>query len=123
MTEKPITFDDWRKVIIDEHSTTIESGYANLDAAAAWFGRFDIQLEVGSKATEFEPYNGGTFNPGDTIPALPGVNTIFADAGKITVAGKADIGVAGMTITEDRLKNIDFTDPYTTATQVIIVRK
>ena len=38
-------------------------------------------------------------------------------------AGKADIGVAGMTITEDRLKNIDFTDPYTTAKQVIIVRK
>ncbi len=38
-------------------------------------------------------------------------------------SGKADIGVAGMTITEDRLKNIDFTTPYTTATQVIIVRK
>lgn len=37
-------------------------------------------------------------------------------------SGKADIGVAGMTITEDRLKSIDFTDPYTTATQVIIVR-
>lgn len=37
--------------------------------------------------------------------------------------GKADIGVAGMTVTEDRLKNIDFTDSYTTATQVIIVRK
>lgn len=36
--------------------------------------------------------------------------------------GKADIGVAGMTVTEDRLKNIDFTDSYTTATQVIIVR-
>ncbi len=38
-------------------------------------------------------------------------------------SGKADIGVAGMTVTEDRLKNIDFTDPYTTATQVIVVRK
>ena len=38
-------------------------------------------------------------------------------------SGKADVGVAGMTVTEDRLKNIDFTDPYTTATQVIIVRK
>ena len=38
-------------------------------------------------------------------------------------SGKADIGVAGMTVTEDRLQNIDFTDPYTTATQVIIVRK
>ncbi len=39
------------------------------------------------------------------------------------VSGKADMGVAGMTITEDRLKNVDFSDPYTTATQVIIVRK
>ena len=38
-------------------------------------------------------------------------------------SGKADMGVAGMTVTEDRLKNIDFTNPYTTATQVIIVRK
>ncbi len=38
-------------------------------------------------------------------------------------AGKADMGVAGMTVTEDRLKNIDFTDSYTTATQVVIVRK
>lgn len=38
-------------------------------------------------------------------------------------SGKADFGAAGMTVTEDRLKSIDFTDPYTTATQVIIVRK
>ena len=38
-------------------------------------------------------------------------------------SGKADIGVAGMTVTEDRLKNIDFTDTYTTAAQVIIVRE
>lgn len=37
--------------------------------------------------------------------------------------GKDDIGVAGMTVTEDRLKNIDFTDSYTKAKQVIIVRK
>ena len=37
-------------------------------------------------------------------------------------SGKADIGVAGMTITEDRLQNVDFTNPYTTATQVIVVR-
>lgn len=37
------------------------------------------------------------------------------------VSGKADVGAAGMTVTEDRLKNIDFTDSYTTAKQVIIV--
>lgn len=38
-------------------------------------------------------------------------------------SGKADFGAAGMTVTEDRLKNIDFTDAYTTACQVIVVRK
>lgn len=37
--------------------------------------------------------------------------------------GKVDVGAAGMTVTEDRLKNIDFTDSYATATQVIVVRK
>jgi len=37
-------------------------------------------------------------------------------------SGKVDFGAAGMTVTEERLKNIDFTDSYTTAKQVIIVR-
>ncbi len=37
-------------------------------------------------------------------------------------SGKADFGMAGMTITEDRLVNVDFSDVYTTATQVIVVR-
>jgi len=36
-------------------------------------------------------------------------------------SGKSDIGLSGMTVTEDRLKSIDFTDSYTTATQVIII--
>lgn len=38
------------------------------------------------------------------------------------VSGKADMGVAGMTVSEDRLKNVDFSDTYTTASQVIIVK-
>ncbi len=37
-------------------------------------------------------------------------------------SGKADVGTAGMTVTQDRLKNVDFTDSYTTAKQVIIVK-
>lgn len=37
-------------------------------------------------------------------------------------SGKADIGAAGMTVTEDRLLSVDFSDSYTTATQVIVVR-
>lgn len=35
--------------------------------------------------------------------------------------GKVDMGMAGMTITEDRLLNVNFSTPYTTASQVIIV--
>ena len=38
-------------------------------------------------------------------------------------SGKADVGVAGMTVNEDRLKNVDFSDSYTTTEQVVIVRK
>lgn len=36
-------------------------------------------------------------------------------------SGKADIGAAGMTVTEDRLLNVDFSDTYATAVQAIIV--
>ena len=36
-------------------------------------------------------------------------------------SGKIDISAAGMTVTEDRLKNVDFTDSYSTGVQVIIV--
>ncbi|MDD7740483.1 MAG: transporter substrate-binding domain-containing protein [Lachnospiraceae bacterium] len=37
--------------------------------------------------------------------------------------GQVDFGMAGMTVTEDRLQSVDFTDSYATATQVIIVKK
>ncbi|MDO5573015.1 MAG: transporter substrate-binding domain-containing protein [bacterium] len=37
-------------------------------------------------------------------------------------SGKADMGVAGMTVNEDRLKNVNFSTPYTEAAQVIIIK-
>ena len=36
--------------------------------------------------------------------------------------GKVDIGAAGFTVTEERKKNVNFTDTYTTSKQVIIVK-
>lgn len=36
--------------------------------------------------------------------------------------GKYDMGVAGMTITEDRLKNVNFSESYATGIQVVIVK-
>ena len=38
-------------------------------------------------------------------------------------SGKADFGAAGMTVTEDRLLNVDFTDSYCTGIQSILVLK
>lgn len=37
--------------------------------------------------------------------------------------GKADLGMAGMTVTEERKVNVDFSDSYATGVQVIIVKE
>ena len=37
--------------------------------------------------------------------------------------GKADMGMAGMTVTPDRLKNVNFTDTYAKGVQVVIVQE
>ena len=38
-------------------------------------------------------------------------------------SGAIDFIAAGMSVTEDRKKNVDFSEPYFTSNQVIIVRK
>ena len=38
-------------------------------------------------------------------------------------SGKYDMGMAGMTVTEDRLKEVIFTDSYATGVQVVIVKE
>ncbi|HOU21013.1 MAG: basic amino acid ABC transporter substrate-binding protein [Kiritimatiellae bacterium] len=38
-------------------------------------------------------------------------------------AGQVDMVLAGMTITPDRAQNVDFSDPYYKATQVVLMRK
>ena len=38
-------------------------------------------------------------------------------------SGKASMGMAGMTVTEDRLKSVDFSDSYATGVQAIIVKE
>ena len=38
-------------------------------------------------------------------------------------SGKDAIGAAGMTVTDERKKNVDFTDSYATGVQVVIVRE
>lgn len=53
------------------------------------------------------------------------VNTPFEtiETGQAMNTGKCDIAAAGMTITDDRAKVMDFSDPYFDATQALLVQK
>ena len=84
---------------------------------------------------EFPPYE---FHEGDKIVGIDveicqaiadelGKELVIEDMAFDSVitsvyTGKADLGAAGLTITEDRLKNINYSDPYATAAQVIIIK-
>jgi len=85
---------------------------------------------------EFPPYE---FHEGDKIVGIDveicqaiadelGKELVIEDMAFDSVitsvyTGKADLGAAGLTITEDRLKNINFSNPYATAAQVIIIKE
>ena len=53
---------------------------------------------------------------------LEGQDIAFDSIVTSVQTGKADIGVAGLTVDEDRLQYVNFSEPYTTSEQVIIVR-
>ena len=81
----------------------------------------------------YEYYDGGTIvgidaEMAQAVADILGMELVIEDMEFDSIitavqSGKADIGVAGMTVTEARLLNVDFTDSYATGTQVIIVRK
>ena len=85
---------------------------------------------------EFEPYE---YHEGDEIVGID-VDIARAICDKLgyelkiedmefdsilpaVAAGKADFGAAGMTVTDERKENAEFTDTYANATQVVIVKK
>ena len=66
----------------------------------------------------------------DLAAAKLGVKQVIVDqpfetikTGAVLNAGVCDIAAAGMTITDARKKNLDFTVPYFNATQAVLVRK
>ena len=50
------------------------------------------------------------------------VDTAFDSIIPAVVAGKYDMGMAGMTVTEERLEEVNFSDSYATGVQVVIVK-
>ncbi len=51
------------------------------------------------------------------------VDTAFDSIIPAIVAGKYDMGMAGMTVTDERLEEVNFSDSYATGVQVVIVNK
>lgn len=106
---------------------------AMLILTAVGCGSSDKDLVMATNAA-FPPYE---YYEGDEIVGIDaeimkaiaddlGMNLVIEDMEFDSIvtavqSGKADVGAAGMTITEDRLELINFTDSYTTAKQVIIV--
>lgn len=91
------------------------------------------KLIMGTNAA-FPPYE---YYEGDTIVGIDaeiaqaiadelGLELVIEDMefdgiiGAVT-AGKVDMGLAGMTVTEERLENVNFSDTYAHASQVVIV--
>lgn len=113
--------------------TVIAAGVLALSCAAPVMAEDDNVLVMATNA-EFPPYE---YREGDEIVGIDAeVAALIADKLGMELqiedmafdsvlaavqTGKADIAMAGITVTEDRLKSVNFTDTYTTATQMIIV--
>lgn len=92
-------------------------------------------LTMGTNA-EFPPYE---YHEGDAIVGIDaevaaaiaeklGMELVIEDMAFDSIipaiqAGKVDMGMAGMTVTEERLLSVDFSDTYATGVQVVIVKE
>lgn len=118
--------------------TSDETAAAQTTAAAASTGDFTTvdegELHMATNAA-FPPYEMTTDDGGyegidveiaTKIAEKLGLTLVVDDMDFSSVVssvqlGKEDIAMAGLTVTDERKKNIDFTDSYATGVQVIIV--
>lgn len=110
------------------------AGSAKTEGSAAAQSSYAGKTLIMGTNAEFPPYE---YHEGDSIVGIDAeiaaaiaeelgakleISDMAFDAVLPAVqAGKIDFGAAGMTVTEDRLKNVDFSDSYATAVQAIIV--
>lgn len=106
-------------------------GGANLDLVQS--GTLTVCSDIPYPPMEMESDTGYTGFDIDLITAVAeqlGLEVSIKDvgfealqSGTTLAAGTCDIGVASMTITEEREKNLDFSDPYFDADQSLLVPK
>ena len=117
----------------DDSSTTAPSSTAPSEQGSSTVSVKTVKEGVLTMATnaEFPPYE---YYEGDTIVGIDaevaaliaeklGLELEIADIDfNAIVPGKYDMGMAGMTVSEDRLKNVNFTTSYAKGIQVVIVK-
>lgn len=99
--------------------TTVETGKLHMATNAA-FPPYEMVKDDGT-------YEGIDVEIATKIAEKLGLELVVDDMdfGAVVTSvqtGKSDIAMAGMTVTDERKKNIDFTDTYATGKQVIIVK-
>ena len=117
----------------EESQVEEDSAAAENEGASEFTTATEGVLTMATNA-EFPPYE---YYEGDTVTGID-VEIAQAIAAKLGLTlqvedmefdsvisavqgGKADIGMAGMTVTEERLEEVNFTESYATGVQVIIV--
>ena len=117
-----------------DETPAVEAGSTAEAAAADFTTVADGKLHMATNAT-FPPYESiaddGTFEGIDVdiagkIAEKLGLELVVDDMefGSIITSvqtGKEDIALAGLTVTDERKQNVDFTDSYATGVQVVIV--
>ena len=116
----------------EESSAAQESSAAAENEGASEFTTATEGVLTMATNAEFPPYE---YYEGDTVTGID-VEIAQAIAAKLGLTlqvedmefdsvisavqgGKADIGMAGMTVTEERLEEVNFTESYATGVQVI----
>ena len=118
---------------VEESAASEESSVSENEGASEFTTATEGVLTMATNA-EFPPYE---YYEGDTVTGID-VEIAQAIADKLGLTlqvedmefdsvisavkgGKADIGMAGMTVTDERLEEVNFTESYATGVQAIIV--
>ncbi len=123
-----IKSDGTAQAIVDKYISGVDHG---LTFQADAEGKEEIHMATNAQFPPYEYYDGDKIVGIDAEMAAAiadklGMKLVIDDMEFDTIitavqSGKADFGMAGMTVTEDRLKNINFSESYATGIQSIIV--
>jgi len=123
-----IKADGTAQAIVDKYISGVNH---NLTFQADAEGKEEIHMATNAQFPPYEYYDGDKIVGIDAEMAAAiadklGMKLVIDDMEFDTIitavqTGKADFGMAGMTVTEDRLKNINFSESYATGIQSVIV--